>query len=278
VKVERLAARRTPLDNPPHMARERHEGGERWFFLDPAAREGAPRLHADDERHALKVLRLEPLARVVALDGAGSAWDLELTQARRGETLWRLLGKLASEPEPGAADSPLPWLEIAVAPPKGARADELVERLVQLGVAAVVLIGAERTQGYAREQVGERLERWNRLAREQCKQCRRLWLPELSGPVDLATHLRERPASAQLWLDPRARAPLAAEIASRRAGTRAAPLRLWIGPEGGWSPAEEQLFKAAGVASAALVPHVLRVETAAEAAAAIALHAAWRRE
>jgi 16S rRNA (uracil1498-N3)-methyltransferase len=277
VKIERLAVSRPPLDNPSCMARERHEGGERWFFLDPAAPEGAPRLLPDDERHALKVLRLEPGACIVALDGAGSTWDLELADVRRGEALWRLRGELASEPEPGAPGSALPWLEVAVAPPKGARADELVERLVQLGVAAVVLLGAERTQGYAREQVGERLERWNRLAREQCKQCRRLWLPDLSGPVDLATHLRERPARAQFWLDPRAATPLAAQVAERSEGTRAAPLRLWIGPEGGWSPAEEELFRTAGVPSAALVPHVLRVETAAEAAAAIALHAAWRR-
>ena len=135
---------RPPLDNPSFMARERHEGGERWFFLDPAAPEGAPRLLPDDERHALKVLRLEPGACIVALDGAGSTWDLELADVRRGEALWRLRGELASEPEPGAPGSALPWLEVAVAPPKGARADELVERLVQLGVAAVVLLGRPR--------------------------------------------------------------------------------------------------------------------------------------
>lgn len=259
------------------MARERHEGGERWFFLDPAAQDRAPRLLPDDERHALKVLRLEPGSRVVALDGRGTAYDLELADVRRGEALWRLQGELATEPEPGAPGSGLPWLEVAVAPPKGARADELVERLVQLGVASVVLLGAERTQGFAREQVGERLERWGRLAREQCKQCRRLWLPELSGPAELALHLRSHPASAQFWLDPRATTPLAALLTERSAGTRSAPLRLWIGPEGGWSPAEEELLRSAGVPAAALVPHVLRVETAAEAAAAIALHAAWRR-
>jgi 16S rRNA (uracil1498-N3)-methyltransferase len=259
------------------MARERHESGERWFFLDPAAPAGAPRLLPDDERHALKVLRLEPGASVVALDGAGSAFDLELADVRRGDALWRLRGEVASEPEPGAPGSPLPWLEVVVAPPKGARADELVERLVQLGAAAVVLLGAERTQGFAREQVGERLERWQRLAREQCKQCRRLWLPELSGPVQLAEHLRERRAAFQAWLDPRATARLAALLAPERDGTRERPLRLWIGPEGGWSPAEEDLFRSAGVPAAALVPHVLRVETAAEAAAAIALHASWRQ-
>ena len=259
------------------MARDRDGSGERWFFLDSAAPAGAPRLHPDEERHALKALRLAPGDEVIGLDGEGSAFVLALVDVRRGEALWRLVGEYRSEPAPGTEGASLPWLEVAVAPPKGARADELVEGLVQLGVASIVLIGAERTQGYARDGVAERLERWHRLAREQCKQCRRLWLPELAGPVDLATHLRERPAAAEFWLDPRAGEPLAALVAAAPCGTRERPLRLWIGPEGGWSREEEQLFVASGVRGAALVPHILRVETAAEAAAAIALHAMWKR-
>ncbi len=258
------------------MARAREErGGERWFFLEPAGGREL-RLVEEDERHALKVLRLEPGAVVVALDGAGAARRLELVAVERSGARWRELEPAAEEPEPGAAGAALPWVELAVAPPKGARADELVERLVQLGVGGITLLAPERTQGFARDAIPERLERWERLAREQLKQCHRLWLPKFTGPVEPTAHLKARPAALDLLLDPRAERRLAQALADAPWGTRERPLRLWIGPEGGWTPAELTALSEAGARAVGLTPTVLRIETAAEAAAAIALHTTWR--
>lgn len=258
------------------MARARDErGGERWFFLDPGA-EREPRQGEEDERHALKVLRLEPGAVIVAIDGRGTARRLELVSVAKTGARWRELEIAAEEPEPGALGSPLPWVELAVAPPKGSRADEMVERLVQLGVAGLTVLSPERTQGFARDAVPERLERWERLAREQLKQCHRLWLPHFAGPVDPAAHLASHPATLDLVLDPRAQRRLAEVVRAAPVGTRDRPLRLWIGPEGGWTPSELASLSAAGAVPVALTPSVLRIETAAEAAAAIVAHACWR--
>ncbi|MCY3002215.1 MAG: RsmE family RNA methyltransferase [Planctomycetota bacterium] len=257
------------------MARARDErGGERWFFLEAGAGRG-PRLGEEDERHALKVLRLEPGAVVVALDGEGSARRLELVAVERSGARWRELELAAEEPEPGAPGAALPWIELAVAPPKGSRADEMVERLVQLGVSGITVLAPERTQGFARDAVPERLERWERLAREQLKQCHRLWLPRFAGPVAPEAHLAAHPAALDLLLDPRAERRLGQVVADAPRGTRERPLRLWIGPEGGWTPAELAALSAAGAIPVGLAPSVLRIETAAEAAAAIVVHASW---
>ena len=59
-----------------------------------------------------------------------------------------------------------------------------------------------------------------------------------------------------------------ADILHERTATPS--LALAIGPEGGWAPEELQLFDQAGWVSASLGSTILRAETAAIAAAAIA--------
>lgn len=266
-----LAHAPATLDNarvqrPPKIA------SERWFFAAP---EQTELLSAEDQKHALRVLRTAAGERVGLLDGRGSLLELELVSAQGSRGVWRLTGETWSEPEPGEPGAELPWLSLALSPPKGSRADEMLDRLTQLGVASVQLLVADRTQGFEGAKISERLERWRRIAREACKQAKRLHLPEFVGPDTLERLLAKAPAAVDVLLSPRASDKLADVVASAPRGTRAAPWRLWIGPEGGWSPAEEQRLLAAGARAARIASHVLRVETAAEAAAAIALHTAW---
>jgi RsmE family RNA methyltransferase len=62
----------------------------------------------------------------------------------------------------------------------------------------------------------------------------------------------------------------------RAAWSESSPLRLLVGPEGGFTEAEESSLRAAGAVAACLGPHTLRVETAACAALAIAAERAFR--
>ena len=59
------------------------------------------------------------------------------------------------------------------------------------------------------------------------------------------------------------------EEAVESAGEEMPALEIAIGPEGGWSPAEEALFNANGWRAATLGPRILRAETAAIAALAV---------
>ena len=60
----------------------------------------------------------------------------------------------------------------------------------------------------------------------------------------------------------------------RSRSTRRAPLLLLVGPAGGFEPAEAERLRAAGFTAASLGPRILRAETAAVAAVAIA-QATW---
>ena len=53
-------------------------------------------------------------------------------------------------------------------------------------------------------------------------------------------------------------------------GSEARPVVLVVGPEGGFTAEERDAFLREGATAARVAPHVLRIETAAEAALAVA--------
>jgi 16S rRNA (uracil1498-N3)-methyltransferase len=249
----------------------------RRFFLEVTPDQGAPRLLGDDEQHARRVLRMSAGDRLVGLDGRGSAWPLRVERVSRAELTLAPDGPPVLEVEPGAPQSDLPWIEIAASLPRGARAEEMLDRLVQLGVSAVQPLIAARTQGFARELSGARLERLQRVARESCKQSRRTWLPLLHEALTIEELVASRPAAATCLLAPEGPTRLLDWAASAPNGTRVLPLRLLVGPEGGFTAQEERFLADSGAERAHLGPHVLRIETAAEAAVAGAVQTLFRR-
>jgi len=249
------------------------------FFLAEAPSEARPgRLLPEDAEHARRTLRLGPGARIVGLDGAGGRWPLVVRGVERDEVTVALGGEPEREPAAGEPGSPLPWIELAVAWPRKARAEGMIGPLTQLGAAAITPLDARwRGEGPAPHRADER---WLRLAREACKQSGRAWLPVLGGAATPAELLEERTASPIAVLDPhrgmafdtwvRSLVP----VCGAGPGTRERPIVLAVGPEGGFAPEELELFHLRGATSVRLAPHVLRVEVAAIAALAVAV-CAW---
>lgn len=244
----------------------------RLFHLAEPPAGGRARLCAEDERHALQVLRLSPGEALFGGDGKGTAWPLEVVSAGREGLGLRIAGAPLQEPRPGESGSRLPWIEVAVALPRGGRSEEMLARLTQLGAAAVVPLVCERSQGQLRQPSAARTEHLRRTLREACKQCRRLWTPELREPLE-PVRLRDAcPAADLLVLDPDAPLGLLAWACARGVNARG-PLTIAVGPEGGFSAAELELLRGAGGVSTRLGGYVLRVETAAEAAVAVLVSA-----
>jgi len=241
----------------------------RRFFLEVSPIEGAPRLADSDTAHALRVLRLGEGDRLLGLDGRGHEWCLEVARAERRELQLRALGDAREEPAPGAEGAPLPWIEVCCPLPKASRAETMLSRLTQLGIARYVPLVSERCEPQAREASPARLAKLERTARESLKQCGRLWLPEIALPRSLDEGLG--PAKLDVLLDHDAEDSLARLLAatSEKEWTRERPLRLIAGPEGGFSPAERAALEEQGARPARLGPHVLRIETAVEAALAV---------
>jgi 16S rRNA (uracil1498-N3)-methyltransferase len=249
------------------VARADGERGSRTFFLEQVER---PVLHGEDAAHARRVLRLGPGDELTGLDGRGGRWPLRVSSTREGGFVVEATGEPTREPAPGEPGAPLPWIEVAVAIPKEKRAEAMLDRLVQLGAAAVTPLAAERSQAHQRELSAGRRRRLERIAREACKQCGRSWLPELHETLEPAGLLAARPGSPVALLSPDAARTLPewARELDGTAGTRESPLVLVIGPEGGFTRTEEDALQAAGACPVRIAPHVLRIETASEAALA----------
>jgi 16S rRNA (uracil1498-N3)-methyltransferase len=244
----------------------------RRFCLARSPLEGEPELHEADREHALRVLRVAPGERILGLDGRGRAWELEVESVQRRGLKLRPRGSPRTEPPPGSPDAPLPWIEVACPLPKAGRAEVMLDRLTQLGLARLVPLRCERSEPQTRGASKGRSERLERAARESLKQCGRLWLPEIAHPEDLEGLLEK--SCPRVLLDPAAEASLSRVLCAcgpRSAWTRAAPLLLIAGPEGGFSPRESAALRASGALPARLAPHVLRIETAVEAALAVAV-------
>jgi 16S rRNA (uracil1498-N3)-methyltransferase len=240
------------------------------FFLEDAEA-SVPRLVPEDERHAAAVLRLAAGDRLLGLDGTGGVHPLRVRAAARGRLELERDGPVERAPAPGAAGSPLPWIEVAAPLPKGDRAAAMLDRLTQLGVAAYRPLACARNQGFPRESAEHRLDGLRRACREACKQSGRAWLPRIHGTARPEA-LRELLAGARsVLLSPGA----SATLLEWTAGVAAGPLAVLAGPEGGFD--ERELALLAFAEPAVLGPHVLRIETAVEAAAATVAQAFYAR-
>ncbi len=125
--------------------------------------------------HLGRVLRLRDGASVTVTDGVGH-WR----QCRFAGGAVEAVAGVVTVPRP-------PEVTIAVAPPKGDRLDWLVQKVTEVGVARIVLVAAEHSVvRWDGERAARQLDRLRRIAAEASMQSRRVWLPEVCGPVPAA--------------------------------------------------------------------------------------------
>ena len=212
-------------------------------------------LRAEEHHYLSRVLRLRPGDALAVVDGCGGLW-----RCRLGEGPWLADLEATLQAPPAAA----PSLTLAMALPR--QEVELVWRMAcELGIDRLQPLRSERCQLPDRRQA---MDRWQAVLREATEQSERLWLPLLE-PL--------RPA--QEWLAQEGKQPGLALLATTRRsdlepletvlagridpGSPPDQIRLAIGPEGGWSPGEEELAEAAGWRPVSLGETILRCSTAA---------------
>lgn len=236
-----------------------------WRVYAPGAVEGEEVLLPDDEgAHLVRVLRLGPGGRVRVFDGAGAEFDAEISAAARGAVRVRV-----GSPVAAARECPV---RVVAAPAliKGDGFDEIVRDAVMMGAAAIRPLVTERTVVKPRESMAPR---WARVALAAAKQSGRAVLPQVDAPVTLDRLLAsDASASRIVFVEP------SADVLVRDVLTIAAPASalVVIGPEGGWAPAEIEMFKERAVTFARIGGRTITAERATIAALAV-LTAAWER-
>lgn len=226
-----------------------------WFHVRsvPAAG-GTVTLDRDEARHALGVRRLGEGDPVTVFDGAGTVAHAVLAaeRARDGGVVARV-EEARFAPRSGAD------VVVGVAPPKGDRFATLLDMLGQLGVRAVVPL--ETAHGVVDAGAINRT-RAERILLEACKQSRSAWLAELGPATGLEAFVRGAVSEGRTVF-------VADQGGDAAPAAASGPVALVIGPEGGLAAAEIHAASAAGARSLGLGGAVLRVETAAVAAASL---------
>jgi len=205
----------------------------------------------------MRALRLDVGSEIVLLPQSGDGVAAELL-----ENSDLLLKSVIKRPF-----LDLPNISIASAWPKGSRGDELVRRATELGVKRLIPLSCERSVVGRKELSPSKVARWHKITKEVCQQCRRPDLPLIEGELlnikqlasTFSDHLR-------ICLSPGA-TPLGQVVAQSDQ-----PILLIVGPEGGFSPAEEQQLKEDGAQLAGIGQTILRIEAAGPTALAIASH------
>lgn len=209
-------------------------------------------LTGDEARHLSQVLRIKPGETVTVFDGLGRRAEAEVLTFSRDQVCLKI-GETVS-PTP-----PLPVITLAQAIPKGKNMDLIVQKAVELGVAAIQPLVTKNTIVHPGE---GKSDKWRRTALEACKQCGQDTLPKITDPLPFerwACTQTEAPGLKLIAsLAPGAKG--LREVLHDHPGTTAAT--LLVGPEGDFTADETTAALAAGFLPVSLGDIVLRVETA----------------
>lgn len=213
-------------------------------------------LPLDEARHAVRVLRLAAGDELLAVDGEGGWYRVELDHVDRSTAAGHIVERRSEVGEP-------PYrLTLATGLIKNrGRFETFLEKAVELGVREIVPLITQRT-----EKESLRQERATNILVAAMKQCGRSRLPDLREPTSLE-ELLARPVELGLCCheSPDTDAPLLHVL--EREG-RPTAVTAMVGPEGGFTAAEIAAARSAGYTIVSLGPRRLRAETAAMAAAA----------
>lgn len=163
-----------------------------------------------------------------------------------------------------------PDITLALAIYKFDRMEWAIEKCTELGATRFMPFIAARTEKHLAQAAAKRAERWRRLATQASEQSRRITPPDLADPVKFDQILEQSAPIRIVLAETGAVHSLDLLLIPAKLSPRPRAI-LAIGPEGGWTPGELKKFKESGWKSATLGPTILRAETAAIAALAIAV-------
>jgi 16S rRNA (uracil1498-N3)-methyltransferase len=241
----------------------------RFFLKAPLAENPAAPLPLSeaDVHHAVDVLRLRvgEVVDVVAPDAR--VWRVRVTAATRSGVFAEVLEEVAT--------AWLPHVTLFQGVAKGDKMDDIVRQAVEVGAEQIVpMLTARSVVQLDARKAAQRLERWQRVALAAAKQAKRTSVPHVAQRARLREALAELAGfdgAVVLWEE--AVGEGIASAVRRCAASPDAKIALIVGPEGGLSAEEVEALVAVGATPATLGPNILRTETAAIVALALAIGA-----
>ena len=228
----------------------------RFQIYPDSQKNGQVVLDKAESRHALTVLRVKPGEVVELLDGKGGVFQGIVAGIDRGAVKVSVSVLMPKKPNTVA-------ITLAVSVIKPDAMELLVQKACELGAHAIIPIISERTVvRLSRERWESKNQRWQKIARESCKQCGQSTVP-IVRPVEEFKKFIEAIADYDLALIPTLALPVEGLYQTLNSSKGAKSILLLIGPEGDFSQNEALGAVKHGAKPVSLGPLVLRSETAA---------------
>ena len=226
--------------------------------------EATASLEGNQAAHLIRVLRAQPGMEFDIVAG-GRVWHSVVAGITGDAVRFNLVAEVEADPA-------LP-VTLLLSIYKFDRMEWAIEKLTELGAESIIPMIARRTEKRLAQAAPARVERWRRVALEASKQARRSDVLRIEDPLLLKTALHNDSPAVRLVLAEQERSTTlhhALNEALAAAGDEAPAIRMAVGPEGGWAAEEEAMFDAENWKPVSLGPRILRAETAAMTAMAVA--------
>jgi 16S rRNA (uracil1498-N3)-methyltransferase len=143
----------------------------------------------------------------------------------------------------------------------------IVEKATELGVSDIIPIAAERSEKKSLNE--ERLRKISIEASEQSGRDTTPMVHIIMGVAGAVSLLKKENPGIKILAFHTCIGETSAKMMHRESLDKSDPLAVFIGPEGGWTPAEIEVFHREDIAVLCLGPQVLRAETAVVAALSV---------
>jgi 16S rRNA (uracil1498-N3)-methyltransferase len=224
------------------------------FYLEEPLSLGPCAITGPEAHHLAQVLRVKPGAVITLFNGNGHEYTATIESVRKQQIEVTVTEDRAVSRERSHS------LTVACPLPKGDRAQFLVEKLTELGVAAYIPLQTARSVVHPGEGKMDKLQRY---VIEASKQCGRNVLMSIE-PLQAWTDLVSDTSFSHCYLADATGSGLSDGILPDK-------LLVALGPEGGWTSDELALARNHHWQCITLGPSILRIETAALAAATLCL-------
>jgi len=236
------------------------------FFIPKArAASSVLTLEGREHRHLSRVLRARVGDVVTLFDEEGAKYTARIEEVAAEATTLACLERTPGE------ETRRTRIGLAQGLLKAKTMDFVVQKAAELGLADFFPVTAARSVPRLEEKSARKIDRWELIALEAAKQSRLGRTVRIHEPQSLESYLGDPPPEAALFLSER-QGRLLRDVLAEAGAVPPATAAVLVGPEGGWTDAEEEAIAARGYRAASLGRSVLRAETAALAAAAIISH------
>lgn len=226
------------------------------FFIDKVL-EGKGVLDGENGRHAVKSLRIRVGEKLTLCDGTGYDYDCRVTGILGDSLELEVEEKRKNSTEPNIS------VRLYQGLPKSDKMELIIQKAVELGCCSIAPMETEfcisKLRGNAEKE--KKTERWQKISLEAAKQSGRGVVPGVEAPLPFAEAIKGVTGTGILLYEGGGE-----PLRSILKGGELTDISVFVGPEGGFSPAEVEAARARGVRVATLGPRILRTETAPLAA------------